>query len=77
MRGRHVGWATPQLPIRDIGLGLSYTTLMSSDPHELAAMTEERAREILTGLGAPAGWRERPDWSGLVEQQAIFHKKHA
>ena len=42
--------------------------------HELAAMTEERAWEIIQGLGAVEGWRERPDWSGLVEQQALFHK---
>ena len=42
--------------------------------HELAAMTEERARQIIQMLGAVEGWRERPDWSGLVEQQAIFHK---
>jgi len=42
--------------------------------HELAAMTEERARQIMQWLGAPEGWRERSDWSGLVEQQAIFHK---
>ena len=42
--------------------------------HELAAMTEERARQIMQWLGAPEGWRDRPDWSGLVEQQAIFHK---
>ena len=41
---------------------------------ELAAMTEERARQIIQWLGAIEGWRERPDWSGLVEQQAIFHK---
>jgi len=40
--------------------------------HELAAMTEERARKIIQWLGAAEGWRERPDWSGLVEQQAIF-----
>jgi len=39
---------------------------------ELAAMTEERARQIIQGLGAVQAWRERPDWSGLVEQQAIF-----
>jgi hypothetical protein len=25
-------------------------------------------------LGAIEGWRERTDWSGLVEQQALFHK---
>lgn len=41
---------------------------------ELAAMTEERARQIIQSLGAVEAWRERPDWSGLVEQQAIFHK---
>jgi hypothetical protein len=41
---------------------------------ELAAMTEERARQSIQGLGAAEGWRERPDWSGLVEQQAIFRK---
>ena len=43
--------------------------------HELAAMTEERASEIIQSLGAVEGWRERADWSGLVEQQAIFHQK--
>lgn len=42
--------------------------------HELAAMTEERARQIIQSLGAVEGWRERTDWSGLVEQQAIFHR---
>ena len=41
---------------------------------ELAAMTEERAREIFAVLGAVEAWRERPDWSGLVEQQAIFRR---
>ena len=40
---------------------------------ELAAMTDERARQIIQSLGAVEAWRERPDWSGLVEQQAIFH----
>jgi hypothetical protein len=39
---------------------------------ELAAMTEERAREIIQNLGAADVWRARPDWSGLVEQQALF-----
>ena len=43
--------------------------------HELAAMTDEQAHEIIQKLGAAEAWRERPDWSGLVEQQAIFHKK--
>lgn len=41
---------------------------------ELAAMTDERAWEIIKSLGAAETWRERPDWSGLVEQQAIFSK---
>ena len=43
---------------------------------ELAGMTNEEAlRRIasLTVIGAP--WRERPGWSGLVEQQAIFHRR--
>lgn len=42
--------------------------------HELAGMTDERAREIIQMLGAVEGWRERSDWSGLVEQQAILQK---
>jgi len=42
--------------------------------HELAAMTEEQARQIIHSLGAVEGWREREDWSGLVERQAIFLK---
>jgi len=42
--------------------------------HELAAMTDEKARHIIQQLAAVEGWRDRPDWSGLVEQQAIFHK---
>jgi hypothetical protein len=41
---------------------------------KLATMTDERARQIIQMLGAAEGWRERPDWSGLVEQQAFFHK---
>jgi hypothetical protein len=41
---------------------------------ELAAMTEERAREIIFSLGAIEAWRERADWSGLIEQQAIFQR---
>jgi hypothetical protein len=38
----------------------------------LASMTEHRALEIIQSLGASESWRERPDWSGLVEQQAVF-----
>lgn len=41
---------------------------------ELAAMTEERAWHIIQSLGAVEGWRERRDWSGLVDQQALFHR---
>ena len=41
---------------------------------ELAALTEERAREMILSLGAVEAWRDRPDWSGLVEQQAIFQR---
>jgi len=42
---------------------------------ELANMTDERARQIIQWLGAVEGWRDRPDWSGLVEQQAIFPRR--
>ena len=41
---------------------------------ELAALTEERAREMILSLSAVEGWRERPDWSGLVEQQRLFQR---
>ena len=41
---------------------------------ELAALTEEHAREMILSLGAVEAWRDRPDWSGLVEQQAIFQR---
>lgn len=42
---------------------------------ELAAMTEERAWEIIQSLETAAPpWRDRPDWSGLIEQQRIFAK---
>lgn len=42
---------------------------------ELVGMTEERARQIIQSLGAAEYWRDRPDWSGLVEQQMVFHRK--
>ena len=42
--------------------------------HELAAMTDARAWQIIQSLGAVEAWRDRPDWSGLVEQQAIFQR---
>ena len=40
---------------------------------EAAALTNEEAVRIFLSLkveGIP--WQERPDWSGLIEQQAIF-----
>jgi len=41
---------------------------------ELANLTEEEARrQIMSLCVAEEPWCERPDWSGLVEQQAAFH----
>ena len=48
--------------------------LARAQAQELAAMTDERARFIIQSLGAVEVWREARDSSGLVEQQAIFHK---
>jgi hypothetical protein len=43
---------------------------------ELYEMTDEQALRIIHSLNvAEPPWRERPDWSGLVEQQAIFHRR--
>jgi hypothetical protein len=43
---------------------------------ELAAMTDEEALRRMMSLSVPGTpWRERPDWSGLVEQQALFHRR--
>jgi len=43
---------------------------------ELAAMTDERAKEIMDSLCVcETPWRECDDWSGLVEQQALFHRR--
>jgi hypothetical protein len=44
--------------------------------HELAAMTEERAREIIGMLRLFTPAPESPfNGMGLVEQQAIFHRR--
>jgi len=44
--------------------------------HELAAMTEERARQIIQMLSAFSDVEPDPfNGMGLVEQQAIFHKR--
>jgi hypothetical protein len=43
---------------------------------ELRDMTDEEAlRRMKLLVAADPVWRERPDWSGLVEQQEIFHRK--
>jgi hypothetical protein len=43
---------------------------------DLAAMTDQEAlRRIEALVTADTPWRERPDWSGLVEQQALFHRR--
>ncbi|HVS72127.1 MAG TPA: hypothetical protein VHQ47_12805 [Phycisphaerae bacterium] len=40
---------------------------------EAAAMTDEEALRKLHSLGTiQNAWRDRPNWSGLVEQQALF-----
>jgi hypothetical protein len=40
---------------------------------ELAAMTDEDARRCIESLSTvEPPWRDRPNWSGLVEQQAFF-----
>jgi hypothetical protein len=40
---------------------------------ELFEMTEEDAlRKIMSLCICEPPWRERPDWSGLVDQQAAF-----
>ena len=44
--------------------------------HELAAMTEERAWEIIRSLrafGEP--WCDPSNGMGLVEQQRVFHRR--
>jgi hypothetical protein len=42
---------------------------------ELAAMSDEEALRIIESLNTVEHpWREREDWSGLVEQQALFHR---
>ncbi len=43
---------------------------------ELAALTDEEVwRRIRALKVAGKPWRERPDWSGLVEQQELFHRR--
>lgn len=41
---------------------------------EIAALSDEEALRQIMSLSVPhPPWRERPDWSGLVELQALFH----
>jgi hypothetical protein len=43
---------------------------------DLATMTDEEAlrrMKLLVVCGTP--WRGRREWSGLIEQQAIFHQR--
>ena len=43
---------------------------------ELAAMTEEEAlRQIMSLSVYQTPWEENPEYSGLVEQQALFHRR--
>jgi len=43
--------------------------------HELRDMTDEEAlRRMKLLVAADPVWRERPDWSGLVEQQDLFRR---
>jgi len=55
-------------------LRLRWEAVETFRAQELASMTDERARDIIRMLGAVQGWRERPDWSGLVEQQTVFRR---
>lgn len=55
-------------------LRLRWEAVETFRAQELASMTDERARDIIRMLGAVQGWRERTDWSGLVEQQTIFRR---
>lgn len=42
---------------------------------ELQAMSNEEALRIINSLNViEPPWRRRPDWSGLVDQQAILHR---
>gem|GEM_PF-2973531 len=43
---------------------------------ELRALTDADVWRQIQTLKVPGTpWRERPDWSGLVEQQALFNRR--
>lgn len=54
--------------------GTRWEAVEIAKAQELSTLTSERASAIILSLGAVAPWRERPDWSGLVEQQAAFRR---
>ncbi len=43
---------------------------------QLAAMTDQEALKVSLSLCAIRTWRQRSDWSGLIEQQAYFHRRN-
>lgn len=44
--------------------------------HDLAGMTDEEAWRRIQLLSTPGPvWRDRPEWSGLVEMQRLFHRR--
>jgi hypothetical protein len=44
--------------------------------HELAALTEQRAWQMIRSLRTfTEPWRDSANGMGLVEQQAIFHRR--
>ncbi len=53
-----------------------WEAIQAAQAKELAAMTDEQVRQIIPTLSAPEPWRMFPDWSGLVEQQAMFMRGH-
>ena len=43
---------------------------------ELRALTDEEAlRKLRSLVPVEEPWRQQPEWSGLVEQQRIFHRR--
>ena len=68
-------------PVRDkaqwlAGYRATVEAMERISARELAQMTDEEALRRLASLTVcEPPWRERPDWSGLIEQQAIFHRR--
>jgi hypothetical protein len=51
-----------------------WEAIAAARAQEIAALTDDRVRDIIQSLGAVDRWRDRDDWSGLVEQQAILQR---